>query len=120
MAIAVHPDDERYKAVIGKEILQPITGRRFRIVADEHADPALGTGAVKITPRHDFNDFDVGKRAGFKAGEMLNMFDADANVVQTADGLIPDRFLGLHRFKKDGVDGAREAVVAAMKELGFL
>jgi valyl-tRNA synthetase len=120
MAIAVHPDDERYKSVIGKEILQPITGRRFKIVADEHADPALGTGAVKITPGHDFNDFDVGKRAGFKAGEMLNMFDADANVVQTADGLIPDRFLGLHRFKKDGVDGAREAVVAEMKALGFL
>ncbi|KQN04584.1 valine--tRNA ligase [Sphingobium sp. Leaf26] len=120
MAIAVHPDDERYKAVIGKEILQPITGRRFRIVADEHADPALGTGAVKITPGHDFNDFDVGKRAGFKAGDMLNMFDADANVVQTADGLIPDRFLGLHRFKRDGVDGAREAVVAEMKALGFL
>ncbi|SER81701.1 valine--tRNA ligase [Sphingobium sp. YR768] len=120
MAIAVHPDDERYKSVIGKDILQPITGRRFKIVADEHADPALGTGAVKITPGHDFNDFDVGKRAGFKAGDMLNMFDADANVVQTADGLIPDRFLGLHRFKKDGVDGAREAVVAEMKALGFL
>lgn len=120
MAIAVHPDDDRYKSVIGKEILQPITGRRFRIVADEHADPALGTGAVKITPGHDFNDFDVGKRAGFKAGDMLNMFDADANVVQTADGLIPDRFLGLHRFRKEGVDGAREAVVAEMKALGFL
>ncbi len=120
MAIAVHPDDARYKDVIGKEILQPITGRRFKIVADEHADPELGTGAVKITPGHDFNDFDVGKRAGFKAGEMLNMFDADANVVQTADGLIPDRFIGLHRFRKDGVDGAREAVVAEMKELGFL
>ncbi|MGW8204072.1 valine--tRNA ligase [Sphingomonas bisphenolicum] len=120
MAIAVHPDDERYKAVIGREILQPITGRRFKVVADEHADPALGSGAVKITPGHDFNDFDVGKRAGFKAGEMLNMFDADANVVQTADGLIPDRFLGLHRFKRDGVDGAREAVVAEMKALGLL
>lgn len=120
MAIAVHPDDERYKAVIGKEILQPITGRRFKIVADEHADPALGTGAVKITPGHDFNDFDVGKRAGFKAGDMLNMFDADANVVQTADGLIPDRFIGLHRFRHDGLDGAREAVVAEMKALGFL
>jgi valyl-tRNA synthetase len=120
MAIAVHPDDERYKSVIGKEILQPITGRRFKIVADEHADPALGTGAVKITPGHDFNDFDVGKRAGFRAADMLNMFDADANVVQTADGLIPDRFLGLHRFRKDGVDGAREAVVAEMKALGFL
>ncbi|WP_088182635.1 valine--tRNA ligase [Sphingobium sp. Z007] len=120
MAVAVHPDDERYKAVIGKDILQPITGRRFKIVPDEHADPALGSGAVKITPGHDFNDFDVGKRAGFKAGDMLNMFDADANVVQTADGLIPDRFLGLHRFRRDGVDGAREAVVAEMKALGLL
>ncbi|MBT2242317.1 valine--tRNA ligase [Sphingobium sp. BHU LFT2] len=120
MAIAVHPDDARYQAVIGKEILQPITGRRFKIVADEHADPELGSGAVKITPGHDFNDFEVGKRAGMKAADMLNMFDADANVVQTADGLIPDRFLGLHRFKKDGVDGAREVVVAEMKALGLL
>ncbi|WP_278394158.1 valine--tRNA ligase [Sphingobium yanoikuyae] len=120
MAIAVHPEDARYQAVIGKEILQPITGRRFKIVADEHADPELGSGAVKITPGHDFNDFEVGKRAGMKAADMLNMFDADANVVQTADGLIPDRFLGLHRFKKDGVDGAREIVVAEMKALGLL
>jgi valyl-tRNA synthetase len=64
MAVAVNPEDERYKSVIGKEILQPITGRRFRIVADEHADPELGSGAVKITPGHDFNDFEVGKRAG--------------------------------------------------------
>ncbi|WP_279606451.1 class I tRNA ligase family protein, partial [Sphingobium yanoikuyae] len=120
MAIAVHPDDARYQAVIDKEILQPITGRRFKVVADEHADPELGSGAVKITPGHDFNDFEVGKRAGMKAADMLNMFDADANVVQTADGLIPDRFLGLHRFKKDGVDGAREIVVAEMKALGLL
>ncbi|QGP78931.1 valine--tRNA ligase [Sphingobium sp. CAP-1] len=120
MAVAVHPDDPRYQSVIGKAILQPITGRRLRIVGDDYADPALGSGAVKITPGHDFNDFEVGKRAGLKAGEMLNMFDADANVIQTADGLIPDRFLGLHRFKKDGVEGAREAVVAEMKELGFL
>ena len=120
MAVAVHPDDPRYKDVIGKDILQPITGRRFKVVADEHADPDLGSGAVKITPGHDFNDFEVGKRAGMKAADMLNMFDADANVVQTADGLIPDRYLGLHRFRKDGVDGAREAVVAEMKTLGFL
>ena len=120
MAVAVHPDDPRYKDVIGKDILQPITGRRFKVVADEHADPELGSGAVKITPGHDFNDFEVGKRAGMKAADMLNMFDADANVVQTADGLIPDRYLGLHRFRKDGVDGAREAVVAEMKTLGFL
>jgi len=120
MAVAVHPDDARYKSVIGKDILQPITGRRFKIVADEHADPELGSGAVKITPGHDFNDFDVGKRAGFKPGEMLNMLDGDANVIQTADGLIPQEYLGLHRFKRDGKDGARELVVARMKEAGFL
>jgi valyl-tRNA synthetase len=120
MAVAVHPDDPRYKSVIGKDILQPITGRRFKVVADEHADPELGSGAVKITPGHDFNDFDVGKRAGFKPGEMLNMLDGDANVIQTTDGLIPDEYLGLHRFKRDGVGGARELVVQRMKEAGFL
>ncbi|KTE03138.1 valine--tRNA ligase [Sphingopyxis sp. H038] len=120
MAVAVHPNDARYKSVIGKDILQPITGRRFKVVADEHADPELGSGAVKITPGHDFNDFDVGKRAGFKAGEMLNMLDGDANVIQTADGLIPAEYLGLHRFKRDGKDGARELVVTRMKEAGFL
>ncbi|MBD3745464.1 MAG: valine--tRNA ligase [Sphingopyxis terrae] len=120
MAVAVHPDDARYKSVIGKDILQPITGRRFKIVADEHADPELGSGAVKITPGHDFNDFEVGKRAGFKPAEMLNMLDGDANVIQTADGLVPQEYLGLHRFKRDGIDGAREMVVARMKEAGFL
>ncbi|MXO49822.1 valine--tRNA ligase [Erythrobacter gaetbuli] len=120
MAVAVHPDDERYKSVVGKDILQPITGRRFKVVADEHADPELGSGCVKITPGHDFNDFEVGKRAGFAPGAMLNMLDAEANVCQTADGLVPDEFIGLHRFRRDGVDGARELVVARMKELGFL
>ncbi|WP_339826768.1 valine--tRNA ligase [uncultured Parasphingorhabdus sp.] len=120
MAVAVHPSDERYKSVVGKEILQPITGRRFKIVADEHADPELGSGAVKITPGHDFNDFEVGKRAGFAAGEMLNMLDGEANVCQTADGLVPEEYIGLHRFKKDGVNGARELVVQRLKELGFL
>ena len=89
MAVAVHPDDERYKALIGKPIKHPITGRLIPIVADEHADPELGSGAVKITPGHDFNDFEVGKRAGFKPADMLNMFEAQANVVQTQDGLIP-------------------------------
>ncbi|WBX83507.1 valine--tRNA ligase [Sphingosinicella microcystinivorans] len=114
MAVAVHPEDERYKAVIGKAIVQPITGRRFRVVADEHADPELGSGAVKITPGHDFNDFEVGKRAGIKPADMLNMFDAEAKVVQTADGLIPDEFLGLDRFD------ARGLVVERLKEQGFL
>ena len=114
MAVAVHPEDPRYKDAVGKEILQPITGRRFKVVADEHADPELGSGVVKITPGHDFNDFEVGKRAGIKPADMLNMFDAEARVVQTADGLVPAEFIGLDRFV------ARDLVVARMKELGFL
>ena len=114
MAVAVNPEDERYKAVIGKEILQPITGRRFKVVADEHADPELGSGVVKITPGHDFNDFEVGKRAGIKPADMLNMFDAEARVVQTADGLVPEKYLGLDRFV------VREMIVADMKALGCL
>ncbi|KWV92582.1 valine--tRNA ligase [Erythrobacter sp. AP23] len=120
MAVAVHPDDERYTSVIGKHVVLPITGRRVPIVADEHADPELGSGAVKITPGHDFNDFDVGKRAGFAPADMLNMLDAEANVCQTADALVPEEFLGLHRFKRDGVDGARELVVQRLKEQGYL
>jgi len=114
MAVAVNADDPRYKSVIGKEILQPLTGRRFLIVADEHADPELGSGAVKITPGHDFNDFEVGKRAGIKAADMLNMFDAEARVVQTADELVPGKYLGLDRFV------VREMIVADMKAAGCL
>ncbi|WP_235982093.1 valine--tRNA ligase [Novosphingobium aerophilum] len=114
MCVAVHPEDARYASVIGQEILQPLTGRRLRIVADEHADPELGSGAVKITPGHDFNDFEVGKRAGIKPAEMLNMFDAEARVVQTADGLVPAKYLGLDRFD------ARTEIVADMKAAGCL
>ncbi|KHK93007.1 valine--tRNA ligase [Novosphingobium malaysiense] len=116
MAVAVNPDDDRYKALLERKatVTLPITGREIPIVADEHADPELGSGAVKITPGHDFNDFEVGKRAGFKPAEMLNMLDADAHVCQTADGLIPEQFLGVERF------AAREMVVAEMKDLGLL
>ena len=114
MAVAVNPEDERYKALIGKQVRLPITGRLIPIVADEHADPELGSGAVKITPGHDFNDFEVGKRAGFKPAEMLNMLDADAKVVQTSDGLIPADYLGLDRFE------ARKIVVAAIEAAGLL
>ncbi|GAA4051452.1 valine--tRNA ligase [Parerythrobacter jejuensis] len=120
MAVAVHPTDERYKSVVGKHVVLPITGRRVPIVEDEHADPELGSGAVKITPGHDFNDFDVGKRAGFAPADMLNMLDGDANVCQTSDGLVPDEFVGLHRFKRDGTGGARELVVQRLKVQGFL
>ena len=120
MAVAVNPDDARYASIVGSHVILPITVRRIPIVADEHADPELGSGAVKVTPGHDFNDFEVGKRAGFAAADMLNMLDAEANVCQTADGLVPAEFIGLHRFKRDGVDGARELVVARMKEQGYL
>ncbi|MBX9797441.1 valine--tRNA ligase, partial [Sphingomonas sp.] len=120
MLVAVNPEDPRYQSVIDRHVIQPITGRRLRIVADEHADPALGSGVVKITPGHDFNDFEVAKRAGIEARDMLNMFDAKAQVIQTVDGLVPTEFIGLPRFKTDGVPGAREMAVAWMKEHGFL
>ncbi|MFL6773447.1 MAG: valine--tRNA ligase, partial [Sphingomicrobium sp.] len=114
MAVAVHPDDERYKTLIAKQIKHPITGRLIPIVADEHADPELGSGAVKITPGHDFNDFEVGKRAGFKPSEMLNMFDATAHVVQTQDALIPDELIGVSR------EDARTRVVELLEGEGAL
>ncbi|WP_114226532.1 MULTISPECIES: valine--tRNA ligase [Sphingomonas] len=114
MAVAVHPSDERYSALLGKQVRLPITGRLIPIVADEHADPELGSGAVKVTPGHDFNDFEVGKRAGMLARDMLNMFDASAKVVQTADGLVPGELIGLDR------DDARTAVVARLEAEGAL
>jgi len=114
MAVAVNPDDERFKGLIGKQIRLPITGRLIPIVADEHADPELGSGAVKITPGHDFNDFEVGVRAGIKPVEMLNMLDADARVTQTADGLIPADLIGLDRFE------ARDMVVKLLEAEGAL
>src|SRR5690349_21983220 len=100
--------------MVGKDIVQPITWRRIKVIADEHADPELGSGVVKITPGHDFNDFEVGKRAGIRPSEMLNMFDAEAKVVQTSDGLVPDRYLGLDRFV------VRDMIVADMKAAGCL
>jgi valyl-tRNA synthetase len=112
MAVAVHPDDGRYRDMVGRNVRHPITGRLIPIVADPHADPELGSGAVKITPGHDFDDFEVGKRAGFKPADMLNMFDAEARVVQC--GGIPDALIGLDRFE------ARERVVALLGEGGYL
>ncbi|ANK72294.1 valine--tRNA ligase [Ensifer adhaerens] len=71
--IAVNPEDERYKPLIGKHVILPIVGRRIPVVADDYADPTAGTGAVKITPAHDFNDFDVGKRAGLRAINIMTI-----------------------------------------------
>ena len=114
MAVAVHPDDERYKAIVGKQVRLPTTGRLVPVIADEHADPELGSGAVKITPGHDFNDFEVGKRAGIKPADMLNMLDAQANVIQTQDGLVPQDLLGLSR------EDARKRVVEMLDADGAL
>ncbi len=114
MAVAVNPSDARYTALIGKNVRLPITGRLIPIVADDHADPELGSGAVKITPGHDFNDFEVGKRVGIKPADMLNMLDAEARVMQTSDGLIPDALIGL------SVADARKQVVALIEAAGLL
>jgi valyl-tRNA synthetase len=114
MAVAVHPDDERYSALVGRNVRLPLTGRLIPIIRDEHADPELGSGAVKITPGHDFNDFEVGKRAGFKAAEMLNMLSADARIVQTQDGLVPEALIGLDRFE------ARKRVLELLEAEGFI
>jgi len=114
MAVAVHPEDERYRALVGRQVRLPITGRLIPIVVDDHADPELGSGAVKITPGHDFNDFEVGRRAGIEARAMLNMLDADARIVQTADGLVPAELIGLDR------DAARTRVVAMLEEADAL
>jgi valyl-tRNA synthetase len=105
--VAVHPDDERYKALVGKFVVLPIVGRKIPIVADEHADPEKGSGAVKITPAHDFNDFAVGKRHKL---EMINVFDLNAKLNENA----PADYQGMDRFK------AREKIVKAMEEQGLL
>jgi valyl-tRNA synthetase len=109
--VAVHPDDERYEGLVGKSVTLPITGRRIPIVADDYADPTKGSGAVKITPAHDFNDFGVGKRAGLKA---LNVMDAFARIVADDVPEIPADLVGLDRF------AARKAIVARAEEEGWL
>jgi valyl-tRNA synthetase len=105
--VAVHPDDERYADLIGKYCILPIVGRRIKIVADEYADPEKGSGAVKITPAHDFNDFEVGRRAGL---EKINIMDDHARINDEA----PEEYRGLDRFE------ARKKIVAKMEELGLL
>ena len=101
VAVAVHPEDERYSGLVGKFIELPLVGRRIPVVADEYADPTLGTGAVKITPAHDFNDFEVGARAGV---EPINVFTTRGAIID-AD-FIPAKYRGMDRFE------ARKAIVA--------
>ena len=103
-AVAVHPDDERYQHLIGHDVLLPLTGRRIPVVADEHVNPEFGTGAVKVTPAHDPNDFEIGRRHSLP---MLNIFDEDARVAGTGT-----QFDGLDRFE------ARVAVREALRAQG--
>ncbi|MGI4878045.1 MAG: valine--tRNA ligase, partial [Janthinobacterium lividum] len=109
-AVAVNPADERYQSVIGQHIILPLTGRRIPIVADEHADPELGSGAVKITPAHDFNDWLVFER--HREIGWINILDAEANIV-AADG-IPAKYVGMTR------EAARKAVVADLEALDLI
>ena len=109
--VAVHPDDARYAGLVGKFVTLPITGRRIPIVADDYADPTKGSGAVKITPAHDFNDFGVGKRAGLAA---LNVLDAFARIISDDVPEIPADLVGLDRF------AARKAIIARAEEEGWL
>src|SRR6185437_5649557 len=104
---AVHADDERYKHLIGRHAVLPLVGRRIPIVADDYADPAAGSGAVKITPAHDFNDFQVGRRHGLA---LINIFDKDAKLNEAA----PHAYRGLDRFV------ARDKIVADMQAQGLV
>ena len=122
--VAVNPEDPRYKDLIGKDIILPLVGRRIPIVGDEHADMEKGTGAVKVTPAHDFNDYEVGKRCGLP---MINIFTFNADVRETAqvfntdgsvntdvEASIPEKYRGMERF------AARKAIVADFEAAGLL
>jgi valyl-tRNA synthetase len=106
-AVAVHPDDQRYKDLVGKTVRLPLANRSIPIVADEYSDPEKGSGAVKITPAHDFNDFEVGKRHDLP---MINVFDVSAKM----NDEVPDAFQGMDRFE------ARDKVIVDMDALGLL
>ncbi len=123
-AVAVNPSDERYQALIGTFVELPLVGRRIPIIADDYCDPEFGTGCVKITPAHDFNDYEVGKRHNLP---LLNIFDKNAAVLAQVqafnidgsvnsdiDGSLPAQFAGLDRFE------ARKQIVAAFEAAGLL
>ncbi len=106
-AVAVHPDDTRYRHLVGEEIDLPIAGRRIPIIADDYVDPEFGTGCVKITPAHDFNDYDIGKRHDLP---MINVLTDDAAM----NDACPEAYRGMDRF------AARKAIVAEFERLGLL
>ena len=109
VAVAVHPEDERYKGLIGKELLLPLTGRTIPVIADEYVDPEFGTGCVKITPAHDFNDYEVGKRHGLP---QINILTPQAHMLDCDE--VPEKYRGMERYE------AREHVVADLDAEGLL
>src|SRR5579863_8948055 len=106
-AVSVHPDDRRYADLVGRLVRLPLVGRLIPVVADDYADPKTGSGAVKITPAHDFNDFEVGRRHGL---EVINIFDRDAHL----NDAVPERYRGLERFT------ARKQVLADLEAAGLI
>ena len=106
-AVAVHPDDERYRRYVGREVRLPLAGRTIPVIADDYVDPEFGTGCVKITPAHDFNDFQVGQRHGLAA---INIFDESAAL----NDAVPKRFRGLDRFD------ARSRVLEELRARGLV
>ena len=106
-AVAVHPDDERYKALVGKRVALPLTDRTIPVIADHYVDQEFGTGCVKITPAHDFNDYDVGRRNDL---ELINILNDDASL----NDAVPIKYQGLDRYD------ARKMVVADLEALGLL
>ncbi len=123
-AVAVNPEDERYKHMIGELVELPLTNRRIPIIADEHADPEFGTGCVKITPAHDFNDYEVWLRHRDELqiseqahGGLINIFTGDASIRQNSaeeDGLLPPAYIGMDRFE------ARKQIVADLEAQGLM
>ncbi|HEZ1814194.1 TPA: valine--tRNA ligase [Neisseria meningitidis] len=122
VAVAVNPEDERYTHLIGKELILPLTGRTIPVIADEYVEKDFGTGCVKITPAHDFNDYEVGKRHDTR---LVNVFDLEAKVLANAEVFnfkgeaqpsfaLPEKYAGLDRF------AARKQMVADLQEQGFL
>src|SRR5690606_13505966 len=106
-AAMIHPEDARYPGLVGKQVLLPLTGRRIPVIADEYVDRAFGTGVVKVTPAHDFNDYQVGQRHGLP---LINILTPEAALNDNA----PEKYRGLDRYD------ARKAVLADLEELGLL
>ncbi|MFZ2726174.1 MAG: valine--tRNA ligase [Methylococcaceae bacterium] len=118
-AVAIHPNDERYKHLLGEFVELPLTGRRIPIIADDYVDPAFGTGCVKITPAHDFNDYGVWTRhrnssviQDLPHGGLINVLTVDASIID--DALIPEKYRSLDRFE------ARKQIVADLDAAGLL